>query len=101
MARVSLLPTLLLSIPFTVLAVFTLNILLIDFSAANLVSQGVPQASPEQATPPGPPPVAAAWFDPSTGSYIGPDGPVYTQSDLARGAQQRTWQDMLTGPRKN
>ena len=68
---------------------------------ATLSGQGVPQASPEQSTPPGPPPVAAAWYDPSTGSYVGPDGRVYTQSDLARGAQQRTWQDMLTGPMKN
>jgi phospholipid/cholesterol/gamma-HCH transport system substrate-binding protein len=34
------------------------------------------QGSPEQSTPPGPPPVAAAWYDPSTGSYVGPDGRV-------------------------
>jgi phospholipid/cholesterol/gamma-HCH transport system substrate-binding protein len=68
---------------------------------ATLSGQGVPQAPPEQATPPGPPPVAAAWYDPSTGSYVGPDGRVYTQSDLAQGTRQRKWQDMLTGPMKN
>src|ERR1700733_3926901 len=39
-ARVSLLPTLLLSIPFTVLAVFTLNILLIEFGAADYSGSG-------------------------------------------------------------
>ena len=33
-ARVSLLPTVLLAIPFTVLSVFTLNILLVAFGAA-------------------------------------------------------------------
>lgn len=39
-ARVSLLPTVLLSIPFTVLAVFTLNILLIEFGAADYSGSG-------------------------------------------------------------
>jgi phospholipid/cholesterol/gamma-HCH transport system permease protein len=34
-ARVSLLPTLMLAIPFTVLAVFTINILLVEFGAAD------------------------------------------------------------------
>lgn len=34
-ARVSLLPTILLAIPFTVLSVFTLNILLVEFGAAD------------------------------------------------------------------
>lgn len=69
---------------------------------ATLSGQGVPQAPP--ATPAGPtdrPPVAAAWYDPNTGSYLGPDGKVYTQSDLARGGQQRTWQEMLTGTKGN
>jgi phospholipid/cholesterol/gamma-HCH transport system substrate-binding protein len=64
---------------------------------ATLSGQGVPQAPPKPAAPP----VAAAWYDPATGSYVGPDGRVYTQSDLARGARQHTWQDMLTGPMKN
>jgi phospholipid/cholesterol/gamma-HCH transport system permease protein len=39
-ARVSLLPTLMLSIPFTVLAVFILNILLVEFGAADFSGSG-------------------------------------------------------------
>jgi phospholipid/cholesterol/gamma-HCH transport system permease protein len=39
-ARVSLLPTILLSIPFTVLTVFTLNILLVEFGAADFSGSG-------------------------------------------------------------
>jgi phospholipid/cholesterol/gamma-HCH transport system substrate-binding protein len=70
---------------------------------ATLSGQGVPQAPPGEPTPQSPPvpPVAAAWYDPATGRYTGPDGRVYTQSDLGRGAEQRPWQDMLTPPRKN
>jgi phospholipid/cholesterol/gamma-HCH transport system substrate-binding protein len=69
---------------------------------ATLSGQGVPQAPPGESAPPSPPtpPIAAAWYDPVTGSYIGPDGHVYTQTDLGQGAQQRRWQDMLTGPGK-
>jgi len=39
-ARVSILPTLLLTIPFTVLVVFTLNILLVEFGAADFSGTG-------------------------------------------------------------
>jgi phospholipid/cholesterol/gamma-HCH transport system permease protein len=39
-ARVSLLPTILLAIPFTVLTVFTLNILLVEFGAADFSGTG-------------------------------------------------------------
>lgn len=39
-ARVSIAPTLLLAIPFTVLTVFTLNILLVEFGAADLSGTG-------------------------------------------------------------
>ncbi|AWK76520.1 ABC transporter permease (plasmid) [Rhodococcus oxybenzonivorans] len=38
--RVSLVPTLLVSVPFTVLVVFTLNILLVEFGAADLSGAG-------------------------------------------------------------
>lgn len=38
--RVALLPTLLVAIPFTVLVIFTLNILLIEFGAADLSGAG-------------------------------------------------------------
>jgi phospholipid/cholesterol/gamma-HCH transport system substrate-binding protein len=64
---------------------------------ATLSGQGVPQAPPKAPASP----LDAAWYDPATGSYVGPDGRVYTQSDLAPGAQRRTWQEMLAGPRKN
>lgn len=39
-ARVSLLPTVLLSIPFSVLSVFTLNVLLVEFGAADFSGSG-------------------------------------------------------------
>jgi phospholipid/cholesterol/gamma-HCH transport system substrate-binding protein len=61
---------------------------------------GGPLAAPQaSAPPPAPPPIAVAQYDPATGSYIGPDGKQYTQSDLAQsGAQNKTWQSMLTPP---
>ena len=39
-ARVSLVPALLLAVPFTVLAAFTLNVLLVDFGAADFAGAG-------------------------------------------------------------
>ncbi|MGZ8802220.1 MAG: MCE family protein [Mycobacterium sp.] len=63
---------------------------------ATLSGQPVPQP-PHNA--PGPPHVAAAEYDPATGTYVGPDGRVYTQSDMAGGAaRDRTWQSMLLPP---
>jgi phospholipid/cholesterol/gamma-HCH transport system substrate-binding protein len=54
---------------------------------------------PEPAPPAAVPPIAAAEYDPATGSYVGPDGRRYTQSDLAAGAQEnKTWQTMLLPP---
>jgi phospholipid/cholesterol/gamma-HCH transport system permease protein len=50
-ARVSVLPTLLLTIPFTVLTVFTLNILLIEFGAADFSGSGSATASVTQIGP--------------------------------------------------
>jgi phospholipid/cholesterol/gamma-HCH transport system permease protein len=50
-ARVSLLPTLMLSIPFTVLTVFTLNILLIEFGAADFSGTGAALAAVTQIGP--------------------------------------------------
>ena len=62
--------------------------------------QGAPGATPEQ-RPPAPPPVAIATYDPTTGAYIGPDGKVYRQADLAQTApKERTWQNMLMPPGK-
>jgi phospholipid/cholesterol/gamma-HCH transport system substrate-binding protein len=71
---------------------------------ATLSGQGVPQQSPQIQSPPSgqpppespPPPLAVVQYDPATGAYIGPDGHVYSQSELATSApQQQTWQTML------
>ncbi|MDT5291555.1 MAG: phospholipid/cholesterol/gamma-HCH transport system substrate-binding protein, partial [Mycobacterium sp.] len=63
---------------------------------ATLFGQDIPQlppGTPPAAAPgpaplpsagPGPPPIATAEYDPATGKYVGPDGKVYTQSDLAQ-----------------
>jgi phospholipid/cholesterol/gamma-HCH transport system substrate-binding protein len=76
---------------------------------ATLSGQPVPQLPP--GTPPvqgpappapAPPPIAAAEYDPATGTYVGPDGRVYTQSNLARtAAEEQTWQKMLLPPTGN
>ncbi|MGV0848857.1 MCE family protein [Mycolicibacterium phlei] len=66
---------------------------------ATLSGQDVPQVTPAPApeAAPAPPPLAVAEYDPDTGTYIGPDGQTYTQSDLAATAdKERTWQSMLT-----
>lgn len=75
---------------------------------ATFSGQDVPQlppGSPPAEYPTGPPPpapplpIAAAQYDPDTGRYVGPDGRIYTQSDLARSApQEKTWQSMLMPP---
>lgn len=74
---------------------------------ATLSGQAVPQlppgSPPAQAGPSPPPaalPIAAAEYDPATGTYVGPDGRVYAQSDLARRAnEEQTWQTMLLPPK--
>jgi phospholipid/cholesterol/gamma-HCH transport system substrate-binding protein len=64
-----------------------------------------PAPGPEPPPPapgPEPPPLAAVQYDPATGTYVGPDGHVYTQSNLAQGAnEERTWQQMLIPPTEN
>jgi phospholipid/cholesterol/gamma-HCH transport system substrate-binding protein len=68
---------------------------------ATLSGQSVPQLSPgsPSAADPNSPAIGAATYDPSTGSYLGPDGHVHTQADLAIGAaRNRTWQSMLIPP---
>jgi phospholipid/cholesterol/gamma-HCH transport system substrate-binding protein len=59
-----------------------------------------PGTPPAEAAPPtGPaPPIVAAEYDPATGTYVGPDGKVYEQSDLANGATGQPWQSMLVPP---
>ena len=77
---------------------------------ATLSGQDIPHVPPDipvAVTPPPPgtpplPPVAAAEYDPTTGTYVGPDGRVYTQSNLARSAaEEQTWQTMLIPPKGN
>ncbi|BBZ15213.1 MCE family protein [Mycobacterium branderi] len=73
---------------------------------ATLSGQDIPQlppgSTPAQQLPPNgpaPSPIAAAEYDPATGSYVGPDGNVYTQSNLAQTApKEQTWQSMLIPP---
>lgn len=62
---------------------------------ATLSGQDIPQRSIDTPTPPQ---IAAAQYDPATGTYIGPDGRRYTQANLAETATERTWQSMLTPP---
>jgi phospholipid/cholesterol/gamma-HCH transport system substrate-binding protein len=70
---------------------------------ATLSGQGVPHLPPETAPQVPPPlPIAAAEYDPATGTYIGPDGRLHSQSNLANTAPaQRTWQSMLIPPTGN
>lgn len=67
---------------------------------ATLSGQPVPQPPPGPPAPaPSPIPIPGAEYDPATGSYVGPDGRVYTRSDLgASGGKERTWQSMLLPP---
>ncbi len=50
-ARVSIVPTLMLAVPFTVLVVFTLNVLLVEFGAADFSGTGAATASVTQIGP--------------------------------------------------
>lgn len=68
---------------------------------ATLSGQDVPQLPPaaDPASAVAAPPIAAALYDPATGSYVGPDGKTYTQTDLGQSApKDKTWQTMLTPP---
>jgi phospholipid/cholesterol/gamma-HCH transport system substrate-binding protein len=73
---------------------------------ATYTGQDIPQlppGSPRQGAPAppasAPPPVAAAQYNPQTGTYIGPDGHEYTRSDLAQTApKDKSWQTMMLPP---
>ena len=57
---------------------------------------------PKATSPPLVPPLAVTEYDPGTGSYIAPDGRVYTQSDLSdEHPKEKTWQQMLVPPTPN
>ena len=68
---------------------------------ATLSGQDIPQLPPgtppaAAASPTPGAPLAVAQYDPATGSYIAPDGHVYTQAELSEVApQKKTWQTML------
>jgi phospholipid/cholesterol/gamma-HCH transport system substrate-binding protein len=75
---------------------------------ATLSGQDIPEFPPGSPPPggappgPAPPPIAAAQYDPAAGTYIGPDGHVYTQTNLAQTApKEQTWQSMLIPPTGN
>jgi phospholipid/cholesterol/gamma-HCH transport system substrate-binding protein len=76
---------------------------------ATLSGQDIPHlppgSPPAEALPepgPAPLPIAAAEYDPGSGTYVGPDGQVYTQANLATRAEgEQTWQTMLLPPEGN
>ena len=55
--------------------------------APSAFGRGMPQPGPS---------VAITQYDPHTGSYVGPDGQVYRQSDLVAHTTPKTWKDMFT-----
>ncbi len=68
---------------------------------ATVTGQDVPQlpvGAPPAPAPQEAPALAITEYDPATGSYVGPDGRVYTQADLANNAEGKSWQTMLTPP---
>src|SRR5690606_22897536 len=70
---------------------------------ATLSGQGIPQFAPGEGPPApaaaAPPPLAVVQYDPATGSYVGPDGALHTQHNLApRPNEEKSWQDMLVPP---
>jgi len=63
-----------------------LKLAAITFLATSAFSQASSQASPK--------------YDPATGTYVGPDGQLYTESSLAAGADgPKSWQTMLLPPK--
>lgn len=66
---------------------------------ATLSGQDVPHRPPPAPAQQSPPPIAVAPYDPSTGTYIGPDGRLHRQGDLtATAPAERTLEDMLVPP---
>lgn len=69
---------------------------------ATYSGQAIPQLPPaassasEQQSPT--PPLAVAQYDPATGSYVGPDGKIYTQTDLVQNPEGKSWESMLMPP---
>ncbi|MEB3071665.1 MCE family protein [[Mycobacterium] vasticus] len=67
---------------------------------ATVTGQGIPEAPPGMPDPwATPPPTAAAAYDPTTRTYMGPDGNLYSQTDLTHSVREdQTWQTMLLPP---
>jgi phospholipid/cholesterol/gamma-HCH transport system substrate-binding protein len=69
-----------------------------DPAPPDTASGGGPQGAPSSfggGTKKRVPSVATAKYDPRTGRYVGPDGKLYQQSDLATSKAPKTWRDML------
>ncbi len=67
-------------------------------------ANGGPQAAPSSfgGKPTKPTPsIVIARYDPRTGRYVGPDGKLYQQSDLATSTAPKTWRDMLPPKRRS
>ena len=70
-----------------------------QLSAASSPPSAAPDRTPPTASPVPTPVLAVAEYDPATGSYVGPDGHVHTQADLAQDTpKNKTWQSMLAPP---
>lgn len=72
-----------------------------DAPAAPSPQAAAPVVAPSSydtaASAPGPS-VAVVKYDPRTGAYMGPDGHMYAQTDLASTAHQRSWTDLVYSP---
>ncbi|MGH3676960.1 MAG: MCE family protein [Mycobacterium sp.] len=55
-------------------------------------------AAPSAPAAPAVPALATAEYDPATGTYLGPDGNTYTQTNLAETSKEQSWQTMLMPP---
>ncbi|MFA5710883.1 MCE family protein [Mycolicibacterium sp.] len=64
---------------------------------ATLSGQGIPQLPPPPAEE-RPAPLPVAEYDPATGDYVGPDGKLYNQANLATHTEGKTWESMLMPP---
>lgn len=65
---------------------------------ATLSGQDIPQLPPISADSPAAGPVVTD-YNPETGTYLGPDGRIYTQSDLVPPSSgEKSWESMLLPP---
>jgi phospholipid/cholesterol/gamma-HCH transport system substrate-binding protein len=69
------------------------------FSGQDVPESPLGSPPPSAASPPPLPPIAVTQYDPVTGTYVGPDGRLYTRSDLASTTpKEKSWQSMLMPP---